>query len=161
MSKTTFVSAIAGAIIVLDQISKWYIRRTVGLFESISVIQGVFDITHARNTGGAFSLLAGAGDAVRIPFFLIASAVAIGALVYFLRQLQPQQRLLLFALAAVLGGALGNLIDRITAGHVTDFLDLQWHGHHWPAFNVADSCITIGVVILVMHSLFVREPAPK
>jgi len=157
LSKTSFVTAIAGAILIADQLSKWYIRRTFDLFESIPVIDGFFRITYARNTGGAFSLLADAGDGFRVPFFLIASLIAIAALLLFLRQTHSEQRLLLAALAGVLGGALGNLVDRVVAGRVTDFLDFSWHGYHWPAFNVADSCITVGVVILVAHSLFARD----
>jgi signal peptidase II len=154
MSKNAFVATIAASVVVADQSTKWIIRRSVGLHESIPVIDSIFDITHARNTGGAFSLFAGAHDAFRVPFFLLASAVAVVALLYFLRQVPAERRWLLFALAGVLGGALGNLIDRIVFGSVTDFLDFHWHGYYWPAFNIADSFISIGVVILLLHSLF-------
>jgi len=158
MSKYRFVGAVAGSILVLDQASKWYIRHTVDLYESIPVIDSLFHITHVRNTGGAFSLFAGSNPAFRLPFFLLVSVVAIGALLYFVRRVQPDQHLLLFALGSILGGALGNLVDRMAAGEVTDFLDFHWHGYYWPAFNVADSCISIGMIILLLHSFLVPEP---
>ena len=157
MSKNAFVATVAVAVLVLDQVSKWYIRHTVPLYREIPVFPAFFHITHARNTGAAFSLFAGTSDAFRIPFFFIATAIAIAALLYFVWQVQPRQRLLQFALAGILGGALGNLVDRIVAGEVTDFLILHWRGYQWPAFNVADSFITIGVAILLAHSLFARE----
>ena len=160
MSKTVFVALIAGTVLAADQLTKSIIRQSVPLYESLPVVDSFFHITHVRNTGGAFSLFADAGDAIRIPFFLLASSVALGALLYFVRQVPADRRGLLFALAGVLGGALGNLADRIMFGRVTDFLDVQWQGYHWPAFNVADSFITTGVVILIAHSLFARDAEP-
>ena len=160
MRKHTFVATVAVAVLLLDQLSKWYIRSTLDLYASIPVIDACFHVTHVRNPGGAFSLFADVGDTWRASFFLIASGLAIGTLLYFVRQVAPRQRWLLFALASVLGGALGNLVDRLTTGMVTDFLDLHWRGYHWPAFNVADSFITTGVVILLVHSLFATNQSP-
>jgi signal peptidase II len=154
MTKTTFILLVAGSVLVADQLSKWYIQQSIALYESIPVIDSFFHITHVRNSGGAFSLLANADDVIRIPFFVVASIIAIGALLYLLRQVANHQKVLLFALAGVLGGALGNGVDRIRLGQVTDFLDFHWRGYYWPAFNVADSFITIGVSILLLHSLF-------
>lgn len=153
MSKNVFVAAVAGSVFVLDQVTKLVIRRTVPLYHSIPLIDSVFDITHVQNSGGAFSLFAAASETVRVPFFLVAAAIAVGALLYFLRTVRPEQRLLQFALAGILGGALGNLFDRLTIGRVTDFLDMYWGNYHWPAFNIADTFISIGVVILLAHSL--------
>jgi len=162
MTKGVFVAAVASSVFVADQATKLVIRRTVPLYHSIPVVDSLFDITHAQNSGGAFSLFAGAPDAVRIPFFLVAASLAIGVLLYFLRSVRPEQRLLQFALAGILGGALGNLFDRMTSGRVTDFLDVYWGNHHWPAFNVADSFISIGVVVLLAHSLIGdRDSEPK
>lgn len=161
MTKTIFILVVTGSVLAADQLSKWYIRKSVALYESIPVIDSFFHITHVRNSGGAFSLLSDANNAVRIPFFVIASVIAIAALVYLLRQVAAHQKVLLFALAGVLGGALGNAVDRIRLGQVTDFLDFHWHGYYWPAFNVADSFITIGVTILLLHSFFAghsKEP---
>jgi signal peptidase II len=158
MSKTSFVALIIGGVIVLDQLTKWYVRAELPLYDTVPVIDGFFSITHARNPGGAFSLFAGAHDGIRMPFFMIAATIAIGVLLYYLRQIPSDRRWLLFAVAGILGGAIGNLIDRIAFGGVTDFLLVYWRQYQWPAFNVADSFISIGVTILVCHSLFAREP---
>lgn len=158
MSKHTFVLAVSGLVLVLDQLTKMLIRATVPLHTAFPVIDSFFHITHVLNSGGAFSFLADASPTFRLPFFLAASAVAIGALIHFIRQVAPHQRLLLFALAGILGGAVGNLVDRVAVGQVTDFLDLHWRGYHWPAFNVADSFISVGVCILLLHSVFAGEP---
>jgi len=157
MSKYRFVCAVAAILVVLDQASKWYIRRTIALYESIPIIDSLFHITYVRNSGGAFSLFAGSSAAFRLPFFLLVSVLAIGALLYFVGRADGRQRLLLFGLGAILGGALGNLLDRLTSGEVTDFLDLHWNGYHWPAFNVADSCISVGMAILLVYSFFSED----
>jgi signal peptidase II len=159
MTKYVFVASISTAILVADQLSKWYIRETIPLYQHLTVIEGFFHITHVFNTGGAFSLFAGAHDAVRLPFFVGASVVAVGALIYFLRQVHEDQRWLQFALASVLGGAFGNLIDRVAFGKVTDFILVHWHQYYWPAFNVADSFISIGVTLLLLQSLWTPRAA--
>jgi signal peptidase II len=163
MMKYVFVASLSTAILVADQLSKWYIRETIPLYQHLTVIEGFFHITHVFNTGGAFSLFAGAHDAVRLPFFIGASVLAVGALVYFLRQVhedQRDQRWLQFALASVLGGAFGNLTDRVVFGKVTDFILVHWHQYYWPAFNVADSFISIGVTLLLLQS-FWGPPVPE
>ncbi len=157
MTKPAFIVLVTGGVVIADQLTKWYVRHAMPLYESVPVIRGCFSITHASNPGGAFSLFAGSSDSVRMPFFFLASAAAIVALIYFLRQISLAQHWLLFAVAGVLGGALGNLIDRVAFGQVTDFLLVYWRQYQWPAFNVADSFITIGVVILIGHSLFSSE----
>lgn len=158
MKKYTTVLAVAAVVVLLDQFTKWYIRHTMGLYESITVLDSIFYITHVRNSGGAFGILNSSSRALRLPFFVVVSLVAIGVLLAFVRRVEPKQRLLLLALGAILGGALGNLVDRMIAGEVTDFLDFHWRGWYWPTFNVADSCITIGMLILLAYSLLVREP---
>ena len=155
--KYRHVLTIAGLVLLLDQVTKWYVRQRVGLYESIAVINSLFHITYVRNSGGAFSLLAGTNPAFRLPFFLVVCTGAIGVLLYFVSKVEPRQWLLLFALGGILGGALGNLTDRIVSGEVTDFLDVHWHGYYWPAFNVADSFISTGMVILLIHSLLVGD----
>jgi signal peptidase II len=159
MGKYPFVLATAAIALALDQATKWYIRRTVGLYESIAVIDSLFHITYVRNSGGAFGLFAGGRPALRIPFFLSVSAVAVVLLLFFVRRVAATHRLLLFALGAILGGALGNLVDRMISGEVTDFLDFHWRGYYWPAFNVADSCITTGMVVLLAYSFLAHDPA--
>jgi signal peptidase II len=158
MSKKVFVVSVAFGVVVLDQISKWYIRETVDLHQSIPVIDSLFNIVHVRNPGGAFNLLANASEAIRLPFFVVATVVAVAALIYFIRQIPVSQPWLLFAVAGVLGGAVGNFIDRILYGEVIDFLDVYWGAYHWPAFNVADSFISVGVVVLLLYSLLIGDP---
>jgi signal peptidase II len=131
------------------------------LYESVRVIDSVFHITHVRNAGGAFGLLNRGSHVWRLPFFVVVSCIAVAALLAFVRRVEAGQRWLLVALGAILGGALGNLVDRMVSGEVTDFLDFHWHGYHWPAFNVADSCITAGMLILLVYSLAARGDGGK
>jgi signal peptidase II len=161
MSKYGIVFAVAAGVLLLDQLTKWYVREAVGLYESIPVIDSFFHITHVRNKGGAFSLFAGASDAVRLPFFLGVAMVAIVVLTYMVRRINPGDVILLLAFGCILGGAMGNFVDRALAGEVTDFLDVHWRGYHWPAFNVADSAISVGMVVLVAHSLFARDAGER
>lgn len=155
--KYVLVSGVAAVVVALDQLTKWMIRDRLDLYDSIIVIPDFFQITHLTNTGGAFGILAGADAAWRLPFFLTVAVIAFGVLFYFVRSVPPQQRLLLFGLGGILGGAIGNFIDRALAGAVTDFLYFHWRDYYWPAFNVADSFISIGMVILIGYSLFVGE----
>jgi len=158
-SRYGFAFGVAAVVLVLDQATKWYIRQTVKLNESIAVIDSLFNITHVSNKGAAFSLFADSGAALRLPFFLSVSIVAIIVLILIVRRVEARQYWLLFGLGSILGGALGNFVDRVRVGEVTDYLDVHWHGYHWPAFNVADSFISIGMVILVLYSLLSR-PVP-
>ena len=157
MSRYGFVGAVAAFVVGADQLTKWVIRSQFGVYESVPVVDGLFSITHVRNTGGAFSLFAGTHEAWRVPFFLTVAVVAVAVLLHFVRRVAPHQRVLLFALGAVLGGAVGNMIDRAAFGEVTDFLDVYWRGYHWPTFNVADSFITVGMLILIAHSFVAAD----
>jgi signal peptidase II len=161
MRKYPLVFTVAALVLLLDQLTKWYIRHTFGLYESVTLIDSIFHITHVRNAGGAFGIFNQGARAWRLPFFLVVSCIAVGVLLAFVRRIQPGQRWLLVALGAILGGALGNLLDRMISGQVTDFLDFHWRGYYWPAFNVADSCITVGMVILLVYSLAVRDDSGK
>jgi signal peptidase II len=127
------------AVVVLDQLTKMWVVSSMRLHESVPLIDGLLSLTYVRNTGAAFSLLAGAPEAFRVPFFLTVASVAIVAIGLFLWNTPASHRLTLVALALVLGGAAGNLIDRLTYGEVIDFVDVYWGDWHWPAFNVADS----------------------
>ena len=141
---------LAGLIILLDQLSKWVVLKSIGFGETIYVAP-FWNWVLAFNPGAAFSFLADQPGWQRWLFSALALAVS-GWLAIMLRQ-HPQQKLLSLALALVMGGALGNVIDRIRFGAVVDFI--QWHaaGYYWPAFNVADSAITIGAVLLVIEQL--------
>jgi len=154
-SKLIWIAAIA---VLADQVTKAVVNHTIALYQTIVVIPGFFNLVHIRNPGGAFGFLSSQHPYLRIFFFLILSVVASGLVVYFYRQTPRNQPWLSTAFALIFGGAVGNLIDRFRLGKVIDFLDLYVGGWHWPAFNVADSCISIGMVIVLFHLLFRKWP---
>ncbi len=135
----------------LDQLTKRWIVSNFYYGETWTLIPGLFDLTHVRNPGGAFSVLAGASADWRLPFFLGAGGIAVVLLLVFLRRLPPEARLSAAALGMILGGALGNLTDRIVYGEVIDWLDVHIGSYTWPTFNVADSCIVVGVGVLLLE----------
>ena len=139
------------AIVIVDQITKAIVDRTMPLHHSIPLIDGFFNLTYIRNTGAAFGIFSGSHEAFRLPFLILVSVVASGFIIVMLRRLREGETGLATALAFILGGAIGNLIDRIVYGEVIDFLDVYWSIYHWPAFNVADSFITIGVAITLFY----------
>jgi signal peptidase II len=147
------MSLISGAVLVLDQAIKILVDKTMSLHQSIEVIPNFAHLTYLRNTGAAFGFLAGSRSSLRVVFFILISAVAIGCIVYLLKSLRPQQKILTVSLSLILGGAIGNLIDRVRLGEVIDFIDLHWYHIHWPAFNMADSAITIGVIMLFIQMI--------
>ncbi len=144
-------------VIVLDQSSKAWIVNRFALGESLPVI-GVFDLVLAHNTGAAFSFLHDAGGMQRWLFSIIAVVASVW-IVWLLRR-HGAQTLFALALSLILGGALGNLIDRIFLGYVVDFLHFHWNEHYFPAFNVADSAITCGAFLLILDSLKERKHGP-
>lgn len=136
----------------LDQLTKAWIVADLHYGERLAVIPGFFELTHVRNPGGAFSLWADGPVEMRLPFFIGATAVAVLLLLAFYRRLEPEARLAATALGAILGGAVGNLIDRALHGEVIDFLEFHlWGGYTWPTFNVADSFIVVGVAVLLVE----------
>lgn len=153
MAKYGLVIALAAAIVCADQLTKWMVVAWIPLHAVIEIIPGFAELTHVKNTGGAFGFLAGAHDSWRLPFFLGASVLAVVLLWQVLRRTGAEERGVLFAVGSILGGAVGNFIDRVREGAVTDFISLHWRDYYWPAFNVADSFISIGVAILVWQSL--------
>lgn len=153
--------AVSLAVLFLDQWTKGIVTRTMEVHQSKTVIPNVFDLTYVRNSGAAFGLFASVDSAMKavvlnsvaVVVFLIVSA-------YALRSSHKSVRLQV-GLALILGGAVGNLLDRVRFGYVVDFLDFSVSGHHWPAFNVADSAICIGVAVLFLDMLgHEEEPAP-
>lgn len=157
--KYLLVGGVAALIVALDQATKLWIARSFALHETVPILPGFFDLTYVRNTGAAFSLLAGRSAAFRLPFFAVISVLAGAAIIGFVRQTPASRRTVLLGCAAVLGGAVGNLIDRLLYGDVIDFVLVHWREWYWPAFNVADSCITVGVIVLLLRALFVRDEA--
>jgi signal peptidase II len=156
--KYLFLLLIAGAVIALDQATKAAILHSVPLFDSIPVIPGLFSITHIHNPGGAFGLLADQSPWIRKGVFLFMSSVAAVIVLYFYHKTPKSHPWLAVGLALIFGGAVGNLIDRFRFGKVVDFLDFYIGSAHWPAFNVADSAITCGVSIFIIHLIFNRMP---
>lgn len=163
LAKVRVPLTLAAGILVLDQATKLAITRHLGLGDRIAVVDGLFDVVHARNPGAAFSLLASAPAWFRGPFFIAVTLLAIVAVVTVAARSAPEERLLRMSLGGILGGALGNLVDRLVHGEVIDFLDVYWRAHHWPAFNVADSAISVSVAAIFVHSLFAssrKTPPP-
>jgi signal peptidase II len=142
------LGVVAALVILFDQLSKLYIDRTFALYESVTVVPNFFEITYLRNKGAAFGILA--DSSLRVPFFIVASLVAVAVILWYLRQVGRDQVVQQIALSLILGGALGNLIDRVRLGEVIDFLYFHWYRHYWPAFNVADSAICVGVGLLLV-----------
>ncbi len=151
--------ALALAVVVLDQATKTWVLATFELHETLPVIPGWFHLTYIRNPGAAFGLFSGHAEAFRRPFFLVVTTVALAAILAILWRAPRGRPWLLTALGLVFGGAVGNLIDRVRWGEVVDFLDVFWKTHHWPAFNIADSAITVGMGVLILEELFGRKQA--
>ena len=144
---------VALAALVLDQWSKWLIELHLPHLTSVAVVPGLLNFTHVRNTGVAFGLFAANGGAVHsLLLSLVGAGALVVVLVYFWRT-PTRDRMLLLALALVLGGAIGNLMDRIAGGAVTDFIDFYVGTYHWHTFNVADSAITIGLLLMAWDAL--------
>ena len=145
---------IAGLVVLLDQFTKFIILKYMDIHKSIAVIPGFLDITHLHNTGVAFGMFSGNPSNTKQLVLMAASLIAVGILFYLYHQANQTNRFMMVGFALLLGGAVGNLIDRIYMGKVVDFIDFHIGGFHWPAFNVADSAISVGVVILLYHIIF-------
>jgi len=142
---------------LLDVGTKVAVDANLSYADRVPVIDGFFYLTHVRNTGAAFGLFASAPKTPRLAFFIGVAIVAIGIIVSFYRQLSPGDRLASLALGLILGGALGNLVDRIFRHEVVDFLHFRlWRGYSWPDFNFADTSIVIGVFLLVLELLAIE-----
>lgn len=138
-------------ILLLDQVTKSLVMLNMTLGESVTVIDGFFNITYIRNPGAAFGFLADSSPAFRSIFFVGVAVMAVIMILYLIKKISDEKQLLTVCLSLILGGAVGNLIDRVRFGEVVDFLDFYLFSYHWPAFNVADSAITVGAIILVLE----------
>jgi signal peptidase II len=149
--KYTILFGLTLAVIALDQLTKRAVLARFRLGESWAMLDGWFDLTYVRNSGAAFGLLAHADPTFRIPFFVIVPLVALSAIGYVFQRIPDGDLKLSTSLSLVVGGAVGNLIDRLLWGYVVDFLDFHWnYQYHFPAFNVADAAICVGVAILIL-----------
>ncbi len=145
--------AIVAAVVTFDQLTKLWILNSFSLYESLEIIPGFFSLTYLTNKGAAFGFLARQTGAWRHYLFLILGAVALVVIVIAWTRMRHAHRLYSISLPLIGGGALGNLIDRVRHGSVVDFLDVYIGVYHWPAFNVADSAITIGVVLFFVANI--------
>ena len=140
--------------LALDLTSKYFVEENLHFGDKREVVEGFFYLTHVRNPGAAFGLFATAPATLRLTFFIGLSLVAVVIIISFFRRIAPGDRLSALALGLILGGAIGNLIDRIRYGEVVDFLHFRlWKGYSWPDFNFADSFIVVGVALLVLELL--------
>jgi len=154
------LALLGGTIVAIDQATKLAIVESMRLHESIPIVQDFFSLTYIRNPGAAFGLLAGSSNAFRMVFFGVTSLIALALLGTILFRLPEKDWVGQLSISGVLGGAIGNLIDRLRYGEVIDFLDVYVNSYHWPAFNVADSVISVVVVFLIIHFSFLKKSVP-
>ena len=140
-------------ILLLDRWTKSMVVQRLPLYQRVEVIQGFFNLTHVRNTGGAFGIFGGEKGGVGSLLFVGVSLIAIGAIIFLFIKIREEEKTLALSFSLVLSGAIGNLIDRLRYGEVVDFLDFHWSTYHWPAFNVADSAICIGIGLMALELL--------
>jgi signal peptidase II len=159
--KYLYFVTLSPVLIIIDQITKFYIDSKMSVHQSIEVISGLFNITYVRNPGSAFGFLAGASAEFRSIFYLIITMLAVGLILYYVAKSDDDENLTPLSLSLILSGAVGNMIDRIRFGEVIDFLDVYIGSLHWPAFNVADSAISIGAVILIVEMIRRSKEKPS
>lgn len=150
-NKYIILFATVAVVILFDFITKAYISSTMSLHESFVVVGGFLNITYVRNPGAAFSFLADAPAVFRSIFFMSVTVLAIVLVLYYIAKSKIEEPLMIFSLSLILSGAMGNLIDRVRFGEVVDFIDVYISSYHWPAFNVADSAITVGAVVMILQ----------
>ena len=152
---------IALAIVIADQITKAIVRQRFELHESVTVIPGFFDLTRVHNSGAAFGLLNAADFPFKTVVLSLISSAALAGVALYAAMLPPSQWLARIGLAFILGGAAGNLIDRLTAGFVVDFFDFYWRDWHFWAFNIADAAITVGVALMILDMIGLSNRASR
>ena len=145
------LALVSGAVVFVDQLTKFQVMQSMQLHESIPIIPDLFSLTYIRNPGAAFGLMAGSSTGFRLVFFACTSIFAVVLLGTILVRLPERDLMGQYSIAAILGGAIGNLLDRVRFGEVIDFLDFYVGQYHWPAFNVADAAISVGVFFLILH----------
>jgi signal peptidase II len=150
---------VAALVVIIDQISKWLVVKYIPLYGKVSLLP-FLDVTNIRNTGAAFGIFRELPESLRLPLFIIVLITAVIVIIYFLSKTGKNDRLLVFSLALILGGAVGNSIDRFRLRYVTDFIDFHWFGNpalHWPPFNLSDSAITIGVILILLDTFILKR----
>ena len=150
---------LAALVAILDQASKWWVVKTLSPGQEQEVIPGFFNLVHVHNFGAAFSFLNRGGIGWQRYFFIAVSILAVCLILYLIKTARGGNKLLFIGYGLIMGGALGNLVDRVRVGHVTDFLDVYVGKYHWPSFNVADSGISVGACCLILSLLFWNKSA--
>ena len=156
-------------ILLLDQWTKTMVVQKLHLYQRVEVIEGFFNIVHVRNTGGAFGIFGGEKGGLGSILFVVVSLIAVGAVVFLFIKIKESEKTLALSFSLILSGAVGNLVDRLRYGEVVDFLDFHLSTYHWPAFNIADSAICIGIGLIALELLKgdqkkttkARKPKPK
>ncbi len=152
---------IALLVVLLDRVSKWLVAGNITLHDSVTVLPGFFRLTHVQNSGAAFGLFADSSSEWKVAILVLFSLLALAVVSALLWKNSHSMSTTGVGLALILGGALGNLWDRLLTGHVVDFLDFYLGTYHWPAFNIADSAIVVGALLLVGEILFTKSPAEQ
>ncbi len=148
-------------IFILDQLTKKWAMSNLKGKPAIDVINGFFDLRYVENPGAAWGIFGSMSDSMRKPFFVIVSIIAILFIIYFFIKVRKEQRTLSVAIAFILGGAFGNFYDRVVNSYVVDFIHWFYKDYHWPTFNLADSAISTGVVLMIIHMLFLEKEENK
>jgi len=154
VSKYRILLMVSLIIVVLDQVTKWLVLVNIPMYHSIPIVDNFFSLRHIHNPGGAFGFMANQSQLIRQILFHGVSLISLGVIVYFYHQAPKEYPFLLISLSLIFGGAIGNLIDRFRMGEVVDFLDFYIGSYHWPAFNVADSAVSVGVTVLMYYMIF-------
>lgn len=157
MSRKSRLLILSAFVVVADLWTKWLVESRLALHESLTVIPSFLDFTHVRNSGVAFGLMPTHGAWLGTLLLAALGLVALGVIAYYFHRTPAEHTLLLLGLALILGGAVGNLIDRVAAGAVTDFIDVYVGTWHWYTFNIADSAITIGIALMACDLLIARR----
>ncbi len=157
MKHRSFYFLLVLVLLIVDQITKALVFKKIAFLSSQSIIPGFFNLTHIHNRGAIFGFFSQSDSQLLHIVLLLATLVALALVVYYFFTTPPAEKLAKISLSLILAGALGNLIDRVFRGYVIDFLDLYIKKWHWPSFNVADSCVTIGAFLLVFIVFFKRR----
>jgi signal peptidase II len=159
MRKYHFLMAIL--VVLLDRLTKWLVATKITLHDSIAVLPGFFRLTHVQNSGAAFGLFAESSSEWKVAILILFSILALAVVSALLWKNSHSMTATGVGLSLILGGAIGNLYDRLLTGRVVDFFDFYLGSYHWPAFNIADSAIVIGALLLVGEILFAKTPAEQ
>lgn len=157
MKQQAIYLALSLTLVALDQISKFLIDRGIALYENVTVIPGFFNLTHIHNSGAIFGIFSRNPSRLTSILLPVLSLAALALVIYYFLKTPPSEKLMKISLTLILAGALGNQIDRFLRGYVIDFLDVYIKNWHWPTFNVADSCISCGAVLLILTFIFRRD----